>query len=48
MYIGIGAIKFRSDGQIFVTANWDNTIRIYSNKSKKKPMKPLAVLRFNI
>eukprot|EP01041_Mallomonas_annulata_P002346 gene2346-4559_t len=38
---GIGAVKYRCDGRLIVTANWDNTVRVYDNKR----LKPLAVLR---
>eukprot|EP00607_Mallomonas_marina_P005996 CAMPEP_0182426864 /NCGR_PEP_ID=MMETSP1167-20130531/13382_1 /TAXON_ID=2988 /ORGANISM="Mallomonas Sp, Strain CCMP3275" /LENGTH=412 /DNA_ID=CAMNT_0024608593 /DNA_START=14 /DNA_END=1249 /DNA_ORIENTATION=- len=38
---GVGAVRYRCDGKLIVTANWDSTVRIYSSKR----MKPLAILR---
>ena len=37
---GTGGLKYRSDGRIFVSAHWDNTVRIFQYN-----LKPLAVLR---
>lgn len=31
---GVGCARFRGDCKIFATANWDNSVRIYSKKGK--------------
>jgi WD40 repeat protein len=37
---GTGGLKYRCDGRIFVSAHWDNSVRIFQHN-----LKPLAVLR---